>query len=88
MVQSVKQKSITGRQDKHRSRLDPIVPLVRRGLQPTGLICHVEAFQVPMEVDEDPSQVTDFPALPSTNHSRALHIRPLGVAQSDSDVHR
>jgi hypothetical protein len=40
-----------------------------RGLQPTGLICHVEAFQVPMAAEENPAQVTDFPALPSADPS-------------------
>jgi len=42
-----------------------------RGLQPTGLICHVEAFQVSMgaEENENPAQVTDFPVLPSANPS-------------------
>lgn len=38
-----------------------------RGLQPTGLICHVEAFQVSMPVDENPSQVTDTPVVPIVN---------------------
>jgi hypothetical protein len=40
-----------------------------RGLQPTGLICHVEVFQVPMATEENPAQVTDFPVLPSVNPS-------------------
>ena len=62
--------------------------LLCRGLQPTGLICHVEAFQVTMAVDEDPSQVTDFPVLPSANSACASHIRSLGIVQSDSDVRR
>jgi len=38
-----------------------------RGLQPTGLICHVEAFQVTMPVDEDPTQVTDWVVMPSND---------------------
>jgi len=40
-----------------------------RGLQPTGLICHVEVFQVAMATEENPAQVTDFPVLPSANPS-------------------
>ena len=48
-----------------------------RGLQPIGLICHAEAFQVTMAVDENPSEVTDFPVLPSANPACASHICPL-----------
>jgi len=40
-----------------------------RGLQPTGLLCHVEAFQVSISSDENPAQVTDFPVPPSMNPS-------------------
>jgi hypothetical protein len=40
-----------------------------RGLQPTGLICHVEVFQVLMTTEENPAQVTDCPVLPSANPS-------------------
>lgn len=68
-----RRKSITGRQDKHRSRVDPTVPLVYRGLQPTGLICHVEVFQVSMAVEENPAHVTDFPEPLSMNPPCASH---------------
>jgi hypothetical protein len=44
----------TGNGTAHETEVD------YRGLQPTGLICHVEAFQVSM-VEEEPSQVTDLP---------------------------
>jgi hypothetical protein len=40
-----------------------------RGVQATGLICHVEAFQVSVAADEDPAQVTDVPIPPSANPS-------------------
>jgi len=40
-----------------------------RGLQPTGLICHVEAFQVSMAAEENPAQVTDFPLSPPADPS-------------------
>jgi len=40
-----------------------------RGLQPTGLICHVEVFQVSMATEDNPAQVTDFPVPPSANPS-------------------
>jgi hypothetical protein len=43
-----------------------------RGMQPTGLICHVEVFQVPMTTEENPAQVTDFPVLPSANPSYSM----------------
>ena len=74
-------------------KISTAVELIRpflscRGLQPTGLICHVEAFQVTMEVDEDPSQVTDFPVPPSTGSACASHLRPLYIDQSDSDARR
>ena len=82
---AMKWKLITGGRDKHRSRPYPTVPLVCRGLQPTGLICHVEVFQVTMTTEENPAQVTEFPVLPSTNPSCALHINPLGTAESESD---
>ena len=77
MVLHKKQRSITGRRDKHHNRSYPTVPLMCRGLQPTGLICHVEVFQITMATEENPAQVTDFPVLPSVNPSCALHIRPL-----------
>ena len=88
MVRPRRQRSITGRQDKHLNRLYPTVPLVCRGLQPTGLICHVEVFQVAMATEENPAQVTDIPVLPSANPSCALHIRPLETIESESDDHR
>ena len=88
MACSKRPKSITGRQDKHRSRLDPTFPLLCRGLQPTGLICHVEVFQVAMAVEENPALVTDFPELSPANPSRASHIRPLDIHESESDDHR
>ena len=71
------------------TRVELIRPFLScRGLQPTGLICHVEAFQVTMPVDEDPSQVADLPVLPSTGPVCASHIRPLDIVQSDSDARR
>jgi len=50
-----------------------------RGLQPTGLICHVEVFEVLMATEENPAQVTDFPVLPSANPSYP-RIAPNGLA--------
>ena len=88
MVRPKRQKSITGRQDKRLNQLYPTVPLVCRGLQPIGLICHVEVFQVAMATEENPAQVSDFPVLPSANPSCALHIRPLETIESESDVYR
>jgi hypothetical protein len=41
-----------------------------RGLQPTGLICHVEVFQVSMAVEENPALVTDLPEPVLANSSR------------------
>ena len=41
-----------------------------------------------MAVDENPSEVTDFPVLPSANPACASHICPLGIDQWDSDVRR
>ena len=83
-----RQKSITGRRDKHLNRLYLTIPVACRGLQPTGLICHVEVFQVAMATEENPAQVTDFPVLPSANPSCALRIRPLETTESESDDHR
>jgi len=54
-------------------------------MQPTGLICHVEVFQVSMTADENPAQVADFPVPPSANPSCALHIHPLETVESESD---
>ena len=59
-----------------------------RGLQPTGLICHVEVFQVSMATEENPAQVTDLPVPPSANPSCALHIRLLETVESESDDRR
>ena len=83
----MRQKSITGGQDKHCSRVYLTVPLVYRGLQPIGLICHVEAFRVTVPPDEDPAQVTDFPVSPSADPACPSRFFPLGTVQSDSDVH-
>jgi hypothetical protein len=88
MGQPSRQKSITGGHDKNSSRVHPTVPLVCRGLQPTGLICHVEVFQVPMSTEENPAQVTDFPMPTSANPSCALHTRPRDTIESESDDHR
>jgi len=54
-------------------------------MQPTGLICHVEVFQVPMAADENPAQVADFPVPPSANPSCALYTYPLETVESESD---
>ena len=88
MVRPKRQKSITGRRDKRLNRLYLTIPVACRGLQPTGLICHVEVFQVAMATEENPAQVTDFPVLPSANPSCALRIRPLETTESESDDHR
>jgi hypothetical protein len=42
-----------------------------RAIQPTGLICHVEAFQLPtiLLAEENPAQVTDLPVPPPVNAS-------------------
>lgn len=58
-------------------------------MQPTGLICHVEAFQLPtmMLAEENPAQVTDLP-VPPANTSCALRIRLPELVESKSDDHR
>ena len=82
-------KSITGRKDDHRKFLYLTLPLVRcRGFQPTGLICHVEVFRVPMTTEENPAQVTDLAVSPSSNPACTLRIYPQQTAQSESDDHR
>ena len=81
-------KSITGRKSDHHHYLYPTLPLARRGLQPTGLICHVEVFRIPITTEENPAQVTDFAVSPSSNPACTLHIYPQQTTQSESDGHR
>ena len=88
MAPPKRRSSITGGHDNHANQHHPTVLLVHRGLQPNGLICHVEVFQVSMTTEENPAQVTDFPVLPSANPSCALRILPLGVVESQSDDRR
>jgi hypothetical protein len=42
-----------------------------RGLQPNGLICHVEVFQLHMTTEENPAQMTDFPVMSPPAYPRA-----------------
>lgn len=81
-------KSIIGRKDGRRDVLCPTLPLVCRGLQPTGLICHVEVFQVAMATEENPAQVADFAVLPSSNPACTLytiHNKPHDLSQMTTD---
>ena len=81
-------RSIIGRKDDRRDVLYPTLPLVCRSLQPTGLICHVEVFQVMMATEENPAQVTDFAVLPSSNPACTLHTthnKPHSPSQMTTD---
>lgn len=85
----VQETEVDYRWAKRESQSDYLtVPLVCRGLQPIGLICHVEVFQIPMAAEENPAQVTDFPTLPSANPSCALNAHPRDTVEFEPDNHR